>query len=114
MPTQNSSRLDSIKKLKSLYVQNKIVSDIPIVGHIGDVSVDTLQDNQVLTYSNGLWINKDATGSVINSIGDIAGVNISPSRPVGSILSFDGTNWVNDTKITLPYGKIKTKLNINK
>lgn len=112
MPTQSSSRPDSIKKLKNLYVQNKIVSDVPIVGNIGDIgdvtiNTESLQNNQVLTYSNSLWVNKDTTNVVINSIDDLADVSINTDRPDGSILSFNGTNWVDDANITMPNGSIK-------
>lgn len=67
-----------------------------------DVTITTPTNGQVLTYTNGDWVNSNATGGVTD-LSDLDDVNISSALD-GQVLTYDSTTdtWVNETLPAIP------------
>lgn len=56
---------------------------------------DPINDDQVLTYEDGVWINKDGGGSGgATSLADLSDVTLT-NPATGEVLQYNGTSWVN-------------------
>lgn len=82
--------------------------------HIGELSVNDLQDvvitsasnGQVLKYNGTNWVNAaDSTGTTISSIDDINDVAIT-SVSEGQVLKYNGSSWINSSEDSIDINSI--------
>lgn len=70
------------------------VGDVPEdIQDLDNVTISSASNGQVLTYSNGNWVNADASSGA-SSLDELTDVSIS-SVQSGQVLQYDGSDWIN-------------------